>query len=185
MENPTRRRQGRACRSSRRECAGQVHPSPQRYLGKERSGRGEQKRDRREQSRDYYQRNKAAIDARHKARYAAKRDEILAKQREKRHAAKAAKEALSPKPAPLPEPPKLAPPPKPAREPKPAKLPKPAPKHDFVHLKRDTLAVLYRQQRSQLPQCPICGACRENRYIIRVCTACGSQIVEEEQKYDD
>lgn len=146
----------------------------------------ESKRERHhDRCRDYYQRNKAAIDARHKARYAAKRDEILAKQREKRHAAKAAKEALSPKPAPLTEPPKPAKPPKPVKEPKPAKLPKPAPKHDFVQLKRDTLGSLARQQRSQLPQCHICGACRENRYIIRVCTACGSKIIEEEQEHDD
>lgn len=144
----------------------------------------EQKRDRRDQYHDYYQRNKEAVNARHKARYAAKRDEILAKQREKRHAAKAAEEARNPKPAPPPEPPKPPKPPKPATEPKPAKLPKPAPKHDFVQLRRDQLGFLSRQQRSQYPHCPICGACRENRYIVRVCTACGSQI-EEEQKHDD
>ncbi len=70
----------------------------------------EQKRDRRDQYHDYYQRNKEAV----KARYAAKRDEILAKQREKRHAAKAAEEARNPKPAPPPEPPKPQKPPKPA-----------------------------------------------------------------------
>lgn len=134
------------------------------------------------QMREQYQRNKEAVSARHRARYAAKRDEILAKQREKRHAAKAAQEARTPKPAPPPpEPPKPPKPPKPAKEPKPAKLPKPAPKHDFIQLKRDTLGSLYRQQRSQLPQCPICGACRENRYIVRVCTACGSKIIEEER----
>ena len=131
------------------------------------------------QMREQYQRNKEAVNARHKARYAAKCDEILAKQREKRHAAKAAEEARNPKPAPPPPEP-----PKPAKEPKPAKLPKPAPKHDFIQLKRDVLGSLARQQRSQLPQCPICGACRENRYIIRVCTACGSKIIEEEQQHD-
>lgn len=146
----------------------------------------EQKRDRRDQYRDYYQHNKEAVNARHRARYAAKRDKILARQREKRHAAKAAKEARNPKPAPHPEPPKPPKPPKPATEPKPAKLPKPAPKHDFVQLRRDTLGSLYRQQRSQYPHCPICGACRENRYIVRVCTACGSQInIEEGQEHDD
>lgn len=131
-----------------------------------------QKRDRRDQYRDYYQRNKEAV----KARYAAKRDEILARQREKRHAAKAAEEARNPKPAPPPGPPKPPKPPKPATEPKPAKLPKPAPKHEFIQFKRDTLGSLYRQQRSQYPHCPICGACRENRYIVRVCTACGTKI---------
>lgn len=145
----------------------------------------EQKRDRRDQYRDYYQRNKEAVSARHRARYAAKRDEILAKQREKRHAAKAAEEARNPKPAPPPEPPKPPKPPKPVKEPKPAKLPKPAPKHDFIQLRRDQLGTLSRQQRSQYPQCPICGAYRENRYIVRVCTACGSKIIEEEQKHDD
>lgn len=138
----------------------------------------ETKRERRlAQMREQYQRNKEAVSARHRARYAAKRDEILAKQREKRHAAKAAEEARNPKPAPPPpEPPKPPKPPKPAREPRPAKLPKPAPKHDFVQLRRDQLATLYRQQRSQYPHCPICGACRENRYIVRVCTACGAKI---------
>lgn len=88
----------------------------------------EAKRERRlAQMREQYQRNKEAVNARHRARYAAERDEILAKQREKRHAAKAAKEARNPKPAPPPEPPKPSKPPKPATEPKPAKLPKPAP----------------------------------------------------------
>lgn len=71
-----------------------------------------QKRDRRDQYHDYYQRNKEAVNARHKARYAAKRDEILAKQREKRHAAKAAEEAHNPKPAPPSEPSKPPKPPK-------------------------------------------------------------------------
>lgn len=67
----------------------------------------EAKRERRlAQMREQYQRNKEAVNARHKARYAAKRDEILARQREKRHAAKAAEEARNPKPAPPPEPPK-------------------------------------------------------------------------------
>lgn len=131
-----------------------------------------------EQCRDYYQRNKDKLLARHRARYDAKRDEILARQREKRHAAKAAEEARNPKPAPPPEPPKPPKPPKPAKEPRPAKLPKPAPKHDFVQLRRDQLGTLFREQRSQLPQCPICGAFRENQYIVRVCTACGSQIFE-------
>ena len=131
-----------------------------------------------EQCRDYYQRNKDKLLAWHRARYDAKRDEILARQREKRHAAKAAEEARNPKPAPPPEPPKPPKPPKPAKEPRPAKLPKPAPKHDFVQLRRDQLGTLFREQRSQLPQCPICGAFRENQYIVRVCTACGSQIFE-------
>lgn len=147
----------------------------------------EAKRERRlAQMREQYQRNKEAVNARHKARYAAKRDEILAKQREKRHAAKAVEEARNPKPAPPPGPPKPPKPPKPATEPRPAKLPKPAPKHEFIQFKRDTLGSLARQQRSQYPHCPICGACRENRYIVRVCTACGSKInIEEGQKHDD
>lgn len=136
----------------------------------------EQKRDRRDQYHDYYQRNKEAVNARHRARYAAKCDEILARQCEKRHAAKAVEEARNPKPAPPPGPPKPPKPPKPATEPKPAKLPKPAPKHDFVQLRRDQLATLYRKRRSQYPHCPICGACRENRYIIHVCTACWAKI---------
>lgn len=129
-----------------------------------------------EQCRDYYQRNKDKLLARHRARYDAKREEILAAQRDKRRAASAAEEAHNSKPAPPPEPPKPPKPPKPAKEPKPAKLPKPAPKHDFVQLRRDTLGSLSRQQRSQYPHCPICGARRENRYIIRVCTACGAKI---------
>lgn len=110
-----------------------------------------------EQCRDYYQRNKDKLLARHCARYDAKRDEILAKQREKRRAAKAAEEARNPKPA---------------------------PKHDFVQLRRDQLGTLFREQRSHLPQCPICGAYRENKCIVRVCTACGSKIIEEEQQHD-
>lgn len=129
-----------------------------------------------EQMRARYQKNKQSEAEKKKARYAAKRDEILARQREKRHAARAAKEAMNPKPAPPPEPPKPPKPPKTATEPKPAKLPKPAPKHDFVQLRRDQLATLYRQRRSQYPHCPICGAYCENRYIIRVCTACGAKI---------
>lgn len=145
----------------------------------------EAKRERRlAQMREQYQRNKEAVNARHRARYDAKRDEILARQREKRHAAKAAEEARNPKPAPPPEPPKPPKPPKPAKEPRPAKLPKPAPKHDFVQLRRDQLGTLFREQRSQLPQCPICGAYRENKCIVRVCTACGSKIIEEEQQHD-
>lgn len=140
-----------------------------------------------EQCRDYYQRNKDKLLARHRAHYDAKREEILAAQRDKRRAAKAAEEARNPKPAPPPpEPPKPPKPPKPAKEPRPAKLPKPAPKHDFVQLRRDQLGTLFREQRSQLPQCPICGARQNNRALVRVCATCGSRInIKEEQENDD
>ena len=30
----------------------------------------------------------------------------------------------------------------------------------------------------------VCGAYRENKCIVRVCTACGSKIIEEEQQHD-
>lgn len=129
-----------------------------------------------EQCRDYYQRNKDKILARHRARYDAKREEILAAQRDKRRAASVARKALEAAAKPV-EPPKPAKPQKPAQKPKSAKAEKAA----FVPDERmNTAAKREDRENRNKPHCPICGAVRDNRVIVRVCTACGTRIKETE-----
>lgn len=138
-----------------------------------------------EQCRDYYQRNKDKIRARHRARYDAKREEILATQRDKRRAASAAKRAAAAaKPV---EPPKPAKPQKPAQKPKSAKPTKAAfapdermntavKREDRENYRRTQAIIIGEMKRRNKAHCPVCGAVRDNRVIIRVCTACGTRI---------
>lgn len=143
-----------------------------------------------EQCRDYYQRNKDKLLARHRARYDAKREEILAAQRDKRRAASAARKALEAAAKPV-EPPKPTKPQKPAPKPKSAKPEKAAftpdermntaaKREDRENYRRTQAIIIGALKRRNKPHCPVCGAVRDNRVIVRVCTACGARIREME-----
>lgn len=143
-----------------------------------------------EQCRDYYQRNKDKIRARKQAQYDAKREEILAAQRDKRRAASAARKALEAAAKPV-EPPKPAKPQKPAQKPKSAKATKAtfapdermntaAKREDLENYRRTQAIIIGALKRRNNPHCPVCGAVRDNRVIVRVCTACGTSIGETE-----
>lgn len=150
--------------------------------------------------REYHQRNKEAIGARHRAYYAEHRAEILAQQREKRNADKLARgEAIRVK---------LTPEelyrrklernrrwrekrraeagvklrehnPKPVKAQKPKQLPvEPKPTKDEAHYRLIQAIVTARQKHKDDPRCPICGARQYNRALVRVCATCGSRIAK-------
>lgn len=146
--------------------------------------------------REYHQRNKEAISARHKAYYAEHRTEILAQQREKRNADKLARgetirvkltsEELRKrkrernrrwrekrraeagvKPRER-KPVEVRKPEQPLAEPKPTK--------DEAHYRLIQAIVTARQKHKDDPRCPICGARQCNCALVRVCATCGSRI---------
>ena len=156
--------------------------------------------------REYHQRNKEAIGARHRAYYAEHREEILAKQREKRNADKLARgETIRVKLTPEElyrrklernrrwrEKRRAAAGVKP-RERKPVEVRKPEqlpvePKltKDEAHYRLIQAIVTARQKHKDDPRCPICGARQYNRALVRVCATCGSRInIKDEQENDD
>lgn len=156
--------------------------------------------------REYHQRNKEAIGARHRAYYAEHREEILAQQREKRNADKLARgEAIRVKLTPEElyrrklernrrwrekrraeagvkprerKPVEVRKPEQPLAEPKPTK--------DEAYYRLIQAIVTARQKHKDDPRCPICGARQYNRALVRVCATCGSRInIKEEQENDD
>lgn len=156
--------------------------------------------------REYHQRNKEAIGARHRAYYAEHREEILAQQREKRNADKLARgETIRVKLTPEElyrrklernrrwrekrraeagvkprerKPVEVRKPEQPLAEPKPTK--------DEAHYRLIHAIVTARQKHKDDPRCPICGARQCNRALVRVCATCGSRInIKEEQENDD
>lgn len=156
--------------------------------------------------REYHQRNKEAIGARHRAYYAEHREEILAQQREKRNADKLARgETIRVKLTPEElyrrklernrrwrkkrraeagvkprerKPVEVRKPEQPLAEPKPTK--------DEAHYRLIHAIVTARQKHKDDPRCPICGARQYNRALVRVCATCGSRInIKEEQENDD
>ena len=159
--------------------------------------------------REYHQRNKEAIGARHRAYYAEHREEILAQQREKRNADKLARgETIRVKLTPEElyrrklernrrwrEKRRAAAGVKPReRKPKPVKaaqkpeqsLAEPKPTKDEAHYRLIQAIVTARQKHKDDPRCPICGARQYNRALVRVCATCGSRInIKEEQENDD
>ena len=139
-----------------------------------------------ERMREYHQRNKEAISARHKAYYAEHREEILAQQREKRNADKLARGetirvTLTPE--------ELR---KRKRErnrrwrekrraeagakPRERNPVEPKPTKDEAHYRLIQAMVTARQKHKDDPRCPICGARQCNRALVRVCATCGSRI---------
>ena len=154
--------------------------------------------------REYYQKNKEAIIARHRAYYAEHREEILAQQRKERSAVKLARgETIRVKLTPeelrkhkreqnrrwrekrraaagvkpcehKPKPVKAQKPEQPLAEPKPTK--------DEAHYRLIQAIVTARQKHKDDPRCPICGDRQCNRTLVRVCATCGSKIsIKEEQ----
>lgn len=148
--------------------------------------------------REYHQRNKEAIGARHRAYYAEHREEILAQQREKRNADKLAcgktiRVKLTPEElyrrklernrrwrekrraaagVKLRER-------KPMEVRKPEQLPvEPKPTKDEAHYRLIQAIVTARQKHKDDPRCPICGARQCNRALVRVCATCGSRIAK-------
>ena len=148
--------------------------------------------------REYHQRNKEAIGARHRAYYAEHREEILAQQREKRNADKLARgetirvkltsEELRKRKrernrrwrekrraeagVKLRER-------KPMEVRKPEQLPvEPKPTKDEAHYRLIQAIVTARQKHKDDPRCPICGARQCNRALVRVCATCGSRIAK-------
>ena len=159
--------------------------------------------------REYHQRNKEAIGARHRAYYAEHRTEILAQQREKRNADKLARgETIRVKLTPEElyrrklernrrwrkkrraaagvKPRERKPKPVKAAQ-KPEQLPvEPKPTKDEAHYRLIQAIVTARQKHKDDPRCPICGARQYNRALVRVCATCGSRInIKEEQENDD
>ena len=159
--------------------------------------------------REYHQRNKEAIGARHRAYYAEHREEILAQQREKRNADKLARgEAIRVKLTPDElyrrklernrrwrkkrraaagvKPRERKPKPVKAAQ-KPEQLPvEPKPTKDEAHYRLIQAIVAARQKHKDDPRCPICGARQCNSVLVRVCATCGSRInIKEEQENDD
>ena len=159
--------------------------------------------------REYHQRNKEAIGARHRAYYAEHREEILAQQREKRNADKLARgEAIRVKLTPDElyrrklernrrwrkkrraaagvKPRERKPKPVKAAQ-KPEQLPvEPNPTKEDAHYRLIQAIVTARQKHKDDPRCPICGARQYNRALVRVCATCGSRInIKEEQENDD
>ena len=156
--------------------------------------------------REYHQRNKEAIGARHRAYYAEHREEILAQQREKRNADKLARgEAIRVKLTPeelyrrklernrrwrekrraaagvKPRERKLVKAQKPEQS-----LAEPKPTKDEARYRLIKAMVTARQKHKDDPRCPICGARQCNRALVRVCATCGSRInIKEEQEHDD
>ena len=149
--------------------------------------------------REYHQRNKEAIGARHRAYYAEHREEILAQQREKRNADKLARgETIRVKltseelrkrkrernrrwrekrraTAGV-KPRERKPKPVKAAQ-KPEQLPvEPKPTKDEAHYRLIQAIVTARQKHKDDPRCPICGARQCNRALVRVCATCGSRI---------
>ena len=146
--------------------------------------------------REYCQRNKEAIGARHRAYYAEHREKILAKQREKRNADKLARgetirvkltpeelyrrklernrrwrekrrAAAGEKPCEH----------KPVEVRKPEQLPvEPKPTKNEAHNRLIQAIVTAHQKHKDDPRCPICGARQCNRALVRVCATCGSRI---------
>lgn len=159
--------------------------------------------------REYHQRNKEAIGARHRAYYAEHREEILAQQREKRNADKLARgETIRVKLTPEElyrrklernrrwrEKRRAAAGVKPSeRKPKPVKaaqkpeqLPvEPKPTKEDAHYRLIQAIVTARLKHKDDPRCPICGARQCNRALVRICATCGSKInIVEEQENDD
>lgn len=151
----------------------------------------------RERMREYHQRNKEAIGARHRAYYAEHREEILAQQREKRNADKLARgEAIRVKLTPEElyrrklernrrwrEKRRAAAGVKP-RERKPVEVRKPEqppvkqpkPTKDEAHYRLIQAMLIGREKHKDEPRCPICGARQCNRALVRVCATCGSRI---------
>ena len=148
--------------------------------------------------REYHQRNKEAIGARHKAYYAEHRAEILAQQREKRNADKLARgETIRVKLTPeelrkrkqernrrwrekrraeAGVKPRER---KPVEVRKPEQLPvEPKPTKDEAHYRLIQAIVTARQKHKDDPRCPICGARQCNRALVRVCATCGSRIAK-------
>ena len=148
--------------------------------------------------REYHQRNKEAISARHKAYYAEHRAEILAQQREKRNADKLARgETIRVKLTPeelrkrkqernrrwrekrraeAGVKPRER---KPVEVRKPEQLPvEPKPTKDEAHYRLIQAIVTARQKHKDDPRCPICGARQCNRALVRVCATCGSRIAK-------
>lgn len=158
----------------------------------------------RERMREYHQRNKEAIGARHRAYYAEHREEILAQQREKRNADKLARgETIRVKLTPeelrkhkreqnrrwrakrraeagvKPRERK----PVEARKPEQPPVKQPKPTKDEAHYWLIQAIVTARQKHKDDPRCPICGARQCNRALVRVCATCGSRInIEEEHE---
>lgn len=146
--------------------------------------------------REYHQRNKEAIGARHRAYYAEHREEILAQQREKRNADKLARgETIRVKLTPEElyrrklernrrwrEKRRAAAGVKPhERKPvevrKPEQLPvEPKPTKDEAHYRLIQAMITARQKHKDDPRCPICGARQCNCALVRVCATCGSRI---------
>lgn len=146
--------------------------------------------------REYHQRNKEAIGARHRAYYAEHREEILAQQRAKRNADKLARgETLRVKLTPEElyrrklernrrwrakrraeagvkprecKPVEARKPERPPVEPKPPK--------DETHYRLIQAMLIGREKHKDDPRCPICGARQCNRALVRVCATCGSRI---------
>lgn len=149
--------------------------------------------------REYYERNKEAICALHRAYYAEHRAEILAQQREKRNADKLARgETIRVKLTPDElyrrklernrrwrkkrraaagvKPRERKPKPVKAAQ-KPEQLPvEPKPTKDEAHYRLIQAIVTARQKHKDDPRCPICGARQCNRALVRVCATCGSRI---------
>lgn len=148
--------------------------------------------------REYHQRNKEAIGARHRAYYAEHRAEILAQQREKRNADKLARgETIRVKLTPeelyrrklernrrwrekrraeAGVKPRER---KPVEVRKPEQLPvEPKLTKDEAHYRLIQTIVMARQKHKDDPRCPICGARQCNRALVRVCATCGSRIAK-------
>lgn len=160
----------------------------------------------RERMREYHQRNKEAISARHRAYYAEHREEILAQQRAKRNADKLARGEtirvkLTPEelrkhkreqnrrwrakrraetPA---KPRECKPKPVKVRKPEQPPIKQPKPTKDEAHYRLIQAIVTARQKHKDDPRCPVCGARQCNRALVRVCATCGSRInIEGEQE---
>lgn len=148
--------------------------------------------------REYHQRNKEAISARHRAYYAEHRAEILAQQREKRNADKLARgetirvkltpeelyrrklernrrwrekrrAAAGVKPRER----------KPVEARKPEQLPaEPKPTKDDAHYRLIQALIARREKYKNVPRCPVCGDYQTNTALIHVCSTCGSRIAK-------
>lgn len=150
--------------------------------------------------REYHQRNKEAVSARHRAYYAEHRAEILAQQREKRKADKlACGETIRVKPtseeihqrklernrrwrakrrAETPAKPRGRRP-NPEKAQKPKKPPaKPVQAKDDAHYRLIQALLARREKYKNTPRCPICGDYQTNTALIRVCSTCGSRIAK-------
>lgn len=117
--------------------------------------------------REYHEKNKEAINARHKAYYAEHREELLARQREKRKADKlACGETIRVKPTP--------------EEIYQRKLERNrrwrAKRRAETPAKPRQALLARREKYKNTPRCPICGDYQTNTALIHVCSTCGSRI---------